>query len=139
MTILRTVEPYGTFRVTYEVVTEDSAADGDAADRGYLSTSGCPVDHYYDSTWTFRDLTERLLDYHAEGDGGRVPRWITLDGGTNFPLSGFWRDFTDDDAIGASVAVHRPDWITDASWLRVCRVLGWRLWSAPSQVWLAVV
>ena len=139
MTILRTVEPYGTFRVTYEVVTEDSAADGDAAERGYLSNTGSPVDDYSESAWTFQDLREHMLGFLAEGDGDNVPRWITLDGGLDFYLSGFWRDFAGEDAIGASVAVHRPDWITDASWLRICRMLGWRLWSAPGQLWLEVV
>jgi hypothetical protein len=28
--------------------------------------------------------------------------------------------------LGVTAAVHRPDWITDSSWIRVCRLLGWR-------------
>jgi hypothetical protein len=126
MTIIRTTEPFGRFRVTYDVITEESASYGDTADRGYLDWQGSPVDEYYESEWDLRDLTDKLSGHYAEGDGARVPRWITIDGETDFWLSSFWKGFAGDDAIGASVSVHRPDWITDASWLRVCRLLGMR-------------
>ena len=86
MTILRSTEPYGTFRVTYVTVTEESAEQGDFAESG----------------------------------------WLSLDPQSDFWLSPFWRDLAGQDALGVTAAVHRPDWITDASWLRVCRLLGWR-------------
>ena len=126
MTILRSTEPQGTFRVTFEVFTDESVADGDAAQRGWLDSSGCPVDEYHESVWTFRELLEHLGGHRPEGDGDRVPCWVTVDPGSDFWLSSFWRDLAGEDALGAQASVHRPDWITDASWLRVCRALGWR-------------
>jgi hypothetical protein len=126
VTILRSTEPYGTFRVTYETVTEESAECGDFAESGWLDWLGNPVDSYSDSAWDLRDLSDRLAGCRAEGDGAKVPRWITLDPESDFWLSPFWRDLAGEDALGVTAAVHRPDWITDSSWIRVCRMLGWR-------------
>ena len=126
MTILRSTEPFGTFRVTYETVTAESAEAGDFADHGWLSWNGCPVDNYSDSCWDFRDLLDKLAGCWAEGDGAALPRWVTLDPQSDFWLSPFWRDLAGEDALGVTAAVHRPDWITDSSWRRVCRALGWR-------------
>lgn len=126
MTILRTTDPRGTFRVTYETVTAESAERGDCADYGWLDWSGCPTDNYYGSVWDLRDLRSKLAGCYAEGDGDRLPRWVTVDPGSDFWLSPFWRDLAGEDALGVTASVHRPDWITDASWLRVCRLLGWR-------------
>jgi len=126
MALIRTTEPHGTFRVTYETVTAESAEHGDATERGWLDWRGCPVDQYDDSCWDFRDLTDRLAGCYAEGDGATVPSWITLDPQSDFWLSPFWRDIAGEDALSVTASVHRPDWITDSSWIRVCRMLGWR-------------
>ena len=126
VTILRTTEPYGSFRVTYETVTAESAECGDYAEHGWLSWTGCPCDDYIHSDWDLRDLLDRLAGCYAEGDGAAVPSWLTLDPQSDFWLSPFWRDLAGEDALGVTAAVHRPDWITDSSWIRVCRLLGWR-------------
>lgn len=126
MTVIRSTEPRGTFRVTYEAITEESAEHGDAAERGWLAWNGCPVDEYFDSVWDFRDLTDRFAGCSTYGDGSAVPRWVTVTPGTDFYLDPWWRDLAGPEAIAADCSVHRPDWITDASWLRVCRMLGWR-------------
>jgi hypothetical protein len=126
MTILRITEPRGTFRVTYETITEESAEQGDYATSGWLDWLGNPCDDYSDSAWDIRDLLDRLGGCYAEGDGAPVPRWLSLDPQSDFWLSPFWRDLAGDDALGVSASVHRPDWITNASWLRVCRLLDWR-------------
>ena len=126
VTILRTTEPYGSFRVTYETVTAESAECGDYAEHGWLSWNGCPCDDYIHSDWDLRDLLDRLAGCYAEGDGAAVPSWLTLDPQSDFWLSPFWRDLAGEDALGVTAAVHRPDWITDSSWIRVCRLLGWR-------------
>jgi hypothetical protein len=125
MAIIRTTEPYGTFRVTYDVVTAASAEQGDFAESGWLDWLGQPVDEYHESEWDLRDLLDKLEGCYAEGDGDSVPRWITLDPQSDFWLSPFWRDLAGEDALGVTASVHRPGWITDASWLRVCRMLGW--------------
>lgn len=126
MTILRNTESYGSFRVTYETVTAESAECGDYAEHGWLSWNGCPCDDYVHSDWDLRDLLNKLVGCYAEGDGAAVPSWLTLDPQSDLWLSPFWRDLAGKDALVVTAAVHRPDWITDASWLRVCRLLGWR-------------
>jgi hypothetical protein len=126
MTTLRSTEPYGTFRVTYETITEESAEQGDYAESGWIDWTGSPCDDYAESCWDLRDLLDRLGGCYAEGDGASVPRWLSLDPQSDFWLSPFWRDLAGVDALGVTASVHRPDWITDASWIRVCRCLGWR-------------
>jgi hypothetical protein len=126
MALIRSTEPRGTFRVTYETVTAESAEQGDYAESGWLDWLGSPVDNYTDSVWDLRDLMDRLAGHYAKGDGGTVPSWITLDPESDFWLSSFWRNIAGEDALSVTASVHRPDWITDASWLRVCRLLGWR-------------
>ena len=126
MTLIRMAEPFGRFRVTYSVTTDESAECGDFAAHGYLDWQGNPVDEYYESEWDLRDLTDKLSGHYAEGDGARVPSWITIDPESDFWLSSFWRSIGADDVSSVQAYVHRPGWITDASWLRVCRMLGWR-------------
>ena len=127
MVLLGVTEPRGTFRVTYETITEESAEIGDAANRGYVDSWGAPVDEPEASEWDLRDLINHLSGgSEVVGDGSRIPRWITVSPGTDFWLSPWWRDLAGDDAIAVDCSIHRPDWITDASWLRICRMLGWR-------------
>lgn len=127
MTILGLTEPRGTFRVTYETITEESAEHGDAHSLGYIDSWGAPVDEPWASEWDFRDLVDRFgCNSEAYGDGAPVPRWVTVTPGSDFWLDSWWRDLAGDDAIAVSCSIHRPDWVTEASWLRVCRMLGWR-------------
>ena len=126
MTMIRLAEPQGHFRVTYSSITEESAQCGDIADHGYLDWRGYPVDDYADSQWDLRDLIDRLSGCYVEGDGADVPSFISVDPESDFWLSSFWTDIAGDDAIGVTAYVHRPSWITDSSWVRVARVLGWR-------------
>ena len=126
MAILGTTEPRGTFRVTYETITAESAEHGDAAERGWLDWRGCPCDDAADSMWDLRDIIDRFCGCSAYGDGANVPRWITVSPGSDFYLCSWWRDLAGDDAIAADCSIHRPDWVTDSSWIRVCRMLGWR-------------
>lgn len=133
MTILRTVEEFGRFRLTAEAITAESCEAGDAAERGWLTSWGCLSDEYGDSCWDLRDLADLLgRGYRPEGDGAAVPRWLTFEASSDDVISpcdgwSFLEDLEgDEEAIGGSISVHRPDWISDGSWLRVCRLLGWR-------------
>jgi hypothetical protein len=126
MTILGITEPRGYFRVTFETITEESAECGDAASRGYVDSWGAPVDEPESSEWDLRDLASRFAGCTAYGDGAPIPRWITVSPESNLWLDPWWRDLAGEDAIAADCSIHRPDWITDGSWLRVCRILGWR-------------
>jgi hypothetical protein len=73
VTILRSTEPKGTFRVTYETITAESAECGDYAECGWLSWLGTPEDDYAQSVWDLRDLTDKLAGCYAEGTGETVP------------------------------------------------------------------
>jgi hypothetical protein len=125
MTRLGLTEPHGYFRVTYETITEESAAEGDAENRGYVDSWGAPVDEPESSEWDLRELVSRFKGYSTYGDGSPIPRWVTISPESNLFLDSWWRDLAGDDAIAADCSVHRPDWITDSSWLRVCKLLGW--------------
>lgn len=126
MTILRTTEPFNSFRVTYDCINEESCELGATCESGYLAANGIAVDEYYQSDWEFRDLTDRLTGYYVEGDGAKIPRWVTIYPESQFFIDSFWQSFCPSDAISATVSIHRPDWISDASWLRVLKVIGWR-------------
>ena len=133
MTILRSTEPYGRFRLTAELVTAESCEAGDAAERGYLTSWGSLSDEYSDSCWDLRDLADQFgCYYRPEGDGAALPRWISFEASQEDvlqPVNG-WAFLSEslegEEPIGGSISVHRPDWITDGSWARVCRLLGWR-------------
>jgi len=119
------------FRVTYETFTAESCDAGDCSDRGWLDWLGSPVDQPVDSHWDLQDLC-RLQGYRFEGDGARVPRWLTCEADMSDLIHcarpwGFLAYAPDgEDVLSGSISIHRPDWITDASWLRVCCLLGWR-------------
>ena len=119
------------FRVTYETITADSCEAGDAADRGWLDCLGDASINLYTSHWDLQDLA-RLKSYRFEGDGGSVPNWVSCEADMSDLIQrawpwGFLADCPEEsEVIGGSISIHRPNWITDASWLRVCRSLGWK-------------
>lgn len=126
------------FPVTFETITEDSAEQGDAADRGYLDWAGHrTTDCSRSLSWDFRSLVDALHGHKPEGDGGDPPRWLTFTAGNDDLIipSGVWSFVDSATEIGAEVSIHRPDWITEASWRRVCRCLGWEPWS---EMWARV-
>ena len=133
MTVLRSTEAYGCFRLTAEAVSEESCECGDVAERGWLTSFGQLSDEYFDSSWDVRDLADLLgRGYRPEGDGGDVPRWLTFEASSDdllWPGDG-WSFLSEldcgEEVIGGSITVHRPDWITDGSWCRICRLLGWQ-------------
>jgi hypothetical protein len=118
------------FQASFELMTAESCEQGDAADRGWLDWMGDKVDDACHSHWDLQDLLE-LKGHHFEGDGSSVPRWITCNADLSVVIdcSQPWRFLADapdgEEVIGGSISIHRPDWITGASWLRVCRMLGW--------------
>jgi hypothetical protein len=133
MTVLRSAEAWGQFRLTAEAVSAEGCECGDVAERGWLTSWGCLADEYFDSCWDVRDVFDLLgRGYRPEGDGAVVPGWLTFEASSDdvlWPADG-WRFLCDldcgEEAIGGSITVHRPGWISDGSWLRFCRLLGWR-------------
>jgi len=128
MTVIRQAEPQGFFAVTYSIYTDDSVESGDTAAQGYCDTSGCDTERE-DWSWTLADLLQ-FKGYYFEGDGDRIPRWISCDASMTDLFTrpgGFWHDLLEGEpsACSAEVSIHRPGWITDGSWIRACRLLGW--------------
>lgn len=99
------------FSITYEIVTPESAEDGDNAESGFLVEDV-----------TFRDAMDELRWYrgaYVEADsyaGGRPhrPRWFTF------------YNADEDYSTGAvtNYSLHLPERITDASRMRIARLLG---------------
>ena len=133
MTVLRSAETFGEFRLTAEAISEESSEAGEAAERGWLTSWGDLADEYLESSWNLRDLVDLFgRGYRPEGDGSTLPRWLTFEASSDDVLgpSDGWSFLSEllcgEEAIGGSISVHRPGWVSDASWLRVCRLLGWR-------------
>ena len=116
------------FRLTFEVITEESARDGDAARRGFVSDAGRPWISPAESDWmpevpdTFclRDAVDFLTsrDSHGpvEADSCPVsrkspPRCFTY-GGT-----------VDMDGESTSVSMHVPGTVSPSSAMRIARLL----------------
>lgn len=56
---------------TYEVITPESAEDGDIADSGFI---------FKDEEWTFRELVERInWGYHNSNRPHGVPDWLSTE------------------------------------------------------------
>lgn len=114
------------FNLTYEVVTEASASNGDAAHRGFLPRTGT-VPLYRDNmpknpaAFTLRQAIEKLF----EGEGGAAP--VEADSShlsaTN-PPRWFTRQQTPDwERPCVSLSLH-VDKISPSSALRIARLLG---------------
>jgi len=96
-----------TWNVTYEIVTDASAAEGDAAERGFVA-EGVSFREAW-SLWS-------QIGGHVEADTCPVslrwpPRWLTTYGDANY------REGTTE-----SRGLHFPDHITASSRLRVARL-----------------
>lgn len=114
------------FTVTYEIVTPESAEQGDAAERGFLDPDGATVAAIAGArtpgvTMGFRqalDLFNRERDWTAvEADAWPIsrefpPRWFTDSGEIQF-ASGECR----------ALSLHLPDGITASSAMRIARLL----------------
>ncbi len=116
------------FRLTFEVITEESAQHGDAARRGFLPRSGdIPARSYTPANphrFTLREAVEVMQRHNSghaplEADSSHVsetrpPRWLTVRGESeSFPGM--------PDALGVSLHLGG---ISAASAYRIARLLG---------------
>ena len=132
MTIIRTYQSFRKcdgyiFPVTAEAITAESCEAGDAEQRGYVDYLGNWCDE--PDLWDLRHLLEYLPSGRWEGDGGTVPRWITLEPSSDAWLDSLYSDLAEDvsgDVLSIDFSVHQPPQLADASWIRVCRILGWK-------------
>ena len=94
------------FHVTYQIVTQESAEQGEAAESGFID-KGLDLRVAVDAV--FRTRTLFVGGYSTIYDG----RTFTVDNGMEF-LTGAYE----------SRSLHRDRGVTDASWARLCRLLG---------------
>lgn len=116
---------------TVDVFTAESVEYGDAAERGYVDCLGRLWDDSDHAYWDLREVLAQMGGRRPEGSGGRCPDWLTFEGQSDDHLIrpdswSAWRFMGQEDVIGVTVSVHRPRDITDSSWLRICRMLGWK-------------
>lgn len=94
-------------RVTYDIVTPDSAEQGDYAESGYYSRGGWK--HTDPSSWTLHEVVSEFGRNSLEDCGGS---FATIDPDLNYR--------TGEDT---SYTVHPPEGITPASYRRLKRIL----------------
>jgi hypothetical protein len=103
------------FHVTYDIITPDSAEDGDTAENGYVHANGGrdPVERVENSADYAMDLRTALR--HCQ------PQW---DSGSWFDQEGQIEDYATNETIAYSL--HPPRAITPSSYARLRRLLGVR-------------
>lgn len=94
------------FPVTYERVTDESAVDGDAAERGYISRGST----LREAVEAFRDVRRANGYVEANECPVEAPRWLTSYG-------------EHEDGVSESRSLHFPDTVTPASRRRLARLL----------------
>ena len=97
----------GKFRVSYEVVTPESAEHGDAESRGYVTPGEWRTDDAGEADMTLREAMRLAF---PQEDAGRW--WQEVDGRQNYTTGAV-----------ESRAINPPANITKASYARVTRLL----------------
>ena len=127
------------FPVTATLLTDASASSGDYAVHGYIDSHGMWDCHfsrfgtYPDNCgWKLSTIYEDLKHRRWEGNVYMcdLPDWISTESLNDDLLTregdwSVWEPLASvTDALSMTVSIHRPGWITDASWRRVLRLLG---------------
>lgn len=95
------------FSVTYQIVTQESAEDGEASDSGFISQDVCLRDAIADFTGTRTNRVDGGMGIENSG------RWFTYYNGMEFDTGAF-----------ESRALHPYRTITPSSYRRLARLLG---------------
>jgi hypothetical protein len=134
------------FQLTFETYTKESMENGDCSASGWVCPAGCTSQlspsEPNDLSWDLREVADRFRGYEIQPSSSTVNQrsWLIIDSSQDDFLSpyGFWSglptESKEEEIISASIGVHRPDGITDASWLRVQRLLLGRPIYQPSTV-----
>lgn len=100
----------GMFRVTYEIVTHESAAHGDAESRGFVLPGGWRVDVNDDSEDVGVSLREALRLAFPQEDSGA---WFSeVDGRVDYQTGAV-----------ETRAIHPPRNVTPSSYARIARII----------------
>lgn len=105
--------PYrGGWRVTYDIVTEESAEHGDTAENGFISEC-CTLREAFDLVQSTRtSKVDGVESINASDLPVSCSRWLTITNGMEYETGDC-----------ESRAIHFPDRITAASRVRVARLL----------------
>ena len=104
------------FSVTYEIVTEESAAEGDAAERGYEVEDGTLREAVRALFGTRTNLVDGIESISTDSWPCRDPRWITVTNGMEFETGD-----------NESRSLHLPRELTRATRRRIARLCGVKL------------
>lgn len=104
------------FNVTYDIVTEESASEGDVEERGFVSENVRLRDALCDVRQTRTNECGGPTAVEASDSRVNEARWITITNGMEF-LTG---------AV-ESRSLHIPDAVTASTRVRIARLLGVRI------------
>ena len=119
------------FFLTIDIMTEESCQSGETDRSGYVDCLGRLWDDSDQAPWDLREVIAQTKGRRSEGSGGMLPDWVTFDSVSDDHLVSadswsVWRFMGVPDTVSVSVSVHRPRNLSDASWARVLRLLGWQ-------------
>jgi len=101
------------FSVSFEIVTQESAENGNAESRGYICESTNLRSAIDDLFQTRTSQCEGVTGIESNEYPVTSPKWITVYNGMEFETGAY-----------ESRAIHFPRHITSASRIRVARLLG---------------
>jgi hypothetical protein len=101
------------FPVTYEIVTPESAAEGDADERGYIEDGARLRDALEAFRQTRTCQVDGIQSIEPDSHPCERPRWFTVNNGPEF-----------DTGARESRSLHIPETVTRASARRIARLAG---------------
>lgn len=101
------------FSVTYEIVTQESAENGEAEEIGFELESGSLRDAIDAVTVTRTNMVDGVECVELSDSDAASARWITVSNGMEFETGAH-----------ESRSLHFPDNLTAASKRRIARILG---------------
>jgi hypothetical protein len=119
------------FFLTIGIMTVASCQSGETDRSGYVDCLGRVWDTSDQAPWDLSEVIAQCKGRIPEGSGGMLPDWITFESLSDdwlIPADSWsvWRFMGMPETVAVTVAVHRPRELTDASWGRVLRLLGWQ-------------
>lgn len=101
------------FNVTYEIVTDESAEQGDCEERGFISENVSLRDALDDVSATRTSRCDGVISIEPSCSDTGQARWITVDNGMEFETGAY-----------ESRSLHIPAHVTVASRRRIARLMG---------------
>ena len=104
------------FSVTFEIVTQESAEQGDAEERGFICEGASLREALADVNATRTNEVDGVECIETDSSPCCKPRWVTIVNGMEYRTG-----------AQESRSLHIPDCVTDASARRIARLVGARI------------